>query len=475
MHTALAYWQAGRPEEAYALMKGVAYDNMYGGASPLNFGQISKFDAARGECYRDFADPIGVWSRALTEGLYGIRPDLLSENSQVDLVPGFPSHWNEASVTLPDFAYSFKRTGNTAIYTIDNKYSGKPEVKLQIDGRGVKKVTVDGKETDWQPVENSVGYPRISIGVDCGSGRPVEVSVEYGEMAEATATGTVRKEGPVTFTEMSDGLLTWFEPSVESKAERNPEAGGFDDIKSDKCRPIDISAVYNANVSDIFKNEYLSPRPTVTTLQIPKQGIGEWCHPTLTAEIEDSGLRKIVDRNGGVFKTDDGLAFKMNAEGHNIAYTSLWDNYPDSISIPLSGHASHAYLAMAGSTNHMQWGLPNGVVEIRYADGTCENFTLENPTTWAPIEQDFFTDEYAFAQPDGSALPLRFSFEDGSQSRRLGDLKGIEGVEPRRIPGGAGILLDIPTDADKELASLTVRTLSNDVVIGLMSVTLQNK
>lgn len=67
MHTALAYWQAGRPEEAYNLMKSVAKDNMYLGASPLNFGQISHYDAARGECYRDFADPIGVWSRALTE------------------------------------------------------------------------------------------------------------------------------------------------------------------------------------------------------------------------------------------------------------------------------------------------------------------------------------------------------------------------------------------------------------------------
>lgn len=291
MHTALAYWQAGRPDEAYALMKGVAYDNMYGGASPLNFGQISKFDAARGECYRDFADPVGVWSRALTEGLYGIRPDLLSANPHIDLVPGFPAEWNDASVDLPDFSYSFKKDGDSAVYIIDNKYKGCPEVKLQINGRGVKNVSVDGKRAIWQPVGNSVGYPRIAIDVDFEDKRQVTVAVEYGDVADAMTTGNARKEGPVTFVEMSDGLLTWFEPRLDKEPLPNPAASGFDDINGRKCRLIDISSAYNANVSDIFKNEYLSPRPMVTTLQIPKQGIGEWCHPTLTAEIDDSGLR----------------------------------------------------------------------------------------------------------------------------------------------------------------------------------------
>lgn len=47
------------------------------------------------------------------------------------------------------------------------------------------------------------------------------------------------------------------------------------------------------------------------------------------------------------------LAFRSPAEGKNIAYTSLWDNYPDSITVPLKGKASHAYLLMAGSTNPM--------------------------------------------------------------------------------------------------------------------------
>jgi hypothetical protein len=42
-----------------------------------------------------------------------------------------------------------------------------------------------------------------------------------------------------------------------------------------------------------------------------------------------------------------------------------------------------------------------------------------------------------------------------------------------KIPGGAATVLDLPLDPAKELKSITVRALANEVVIGLMSVTLE--
>ena len=90
-----------------------------------------------------------------------------------------------------------------------------------------------------------------------------------------------------------------------------------------------MQKVFNANVTDIFRNEYLSPRSPYTTLQLPKQGIGEWCHPLKTADIDDSGLRATVRK--GLLETKLGIPFRTPAEGHNIAFTSLWDNYPDSL------------------------------------------------------------------------------------------------------------------------------------------------
>ena len=58
-------------------------------------------------------------------------------------------------------------------------------------------------------------------------------------------------------------------------------------------------------------------------------------------------------------------------------------------------------------------------------------------------------------------------------SRDLGETLNIKGVYGREIPGGAAQMLRMPVDARKTLKSLTVRTLSNDVVIGLMGVTMQ--
>ena len=60
MHTVLAYYQTGRVEEAYRLLKANVLDFMYLGSSPANFGQLSKLDAATGEGYRDFADVTGI-------------------------------------------------------------------------------------------------------------------------------------------------------------------------------------------------------------------------------------------------------------------------------------------------------------------------------------------------------------------------------------------------------------------------------
>jgi hypothetical protein len=231
---------------------------------------------------------------------------------------------------------------------------------------------------------------------------------------------------------------------------------------------LDITKHFNASVSDIFKNEYLSPRPQTTTLQIPKQGIGEWCHPQQTAEINDSIFRTLIKDGQFVMA---GVHFRTPVEGKNIVYTSLWDNYPDSVVIPLKGRAERAWLLMAGSTNHMQSRIDNGLVVVRYTDNTADTLALRNPDNWCPIEQDYYIDGKAFQAPQ--PRPYRVCLGTGDVSRDLGKVLDIKGVYGREIPGGAAQMLSMRLHPQKRLKSLTVRTLSNDVVIGLMAVTLQ--
>ena len=118
MHTALSFFQAGRAEEGFKLLKSSVLDGMYLGESPGNFGQVSFYDAARGECYRDFGDPIGVASRVLVQGLYGILPDAL--NGRLLLKPGFPQKWEYASLHTPDIEFDFK-AGATATSVVSSR------------------------------------------------------------------------------------------------------------------------------------------------------------------------------------------------------------------------------------------------------------------------------------------------------------------------------------------------------------------
>ena len=388
MHTALAYFEAGRSEEGYRLLKANVLDQMYYGQSPANFGQISHYDAARGECYRDFGDCIGISSRTLIQGLFGIVPQAL--DGQCIIRPGFPASWNHASVKTPYLEYKYTREGNKARLEITQNFK-----------------------------------------------RPLQIVVR-----QNTGLGAYR--------------------------EIKGNSAHHQVIEYEVYRPMDLQRYYNANVSDIFKNKYLSPRPQTTTLQIPVQGIGEWCHPKMTAEINDSVFRTKISK--GIFQMA-GIPFSTPKNGRNIIYTSLWDNYPDSVTIALKGKASRAYLLMAGSTNHMQSHIDNGLVTVTYTDGTVDTLALRNPDNWCPIEQDYYIDGKAFRAPQ--PRPYRVCFGTGDVSRDLSSVVKLKGDYGREIPGGAGQMLEIQLNPEKRLKSLTLKTLSNDVVIGLMSVTLQ--
>lgn len=520
MHMALAYFQAGRPEEGYRLMKSSVLDGMYLGDSPGNFGQISYYDAARGECYRDFGDPVGVASRLLVQGLYGILPDAL--NGKMVIRPGFPTLWEDASVSLPEIAYSFRRRGNTDTYRINQHRKAPLTITLQINAmrEHIHAVRVNGDSVHWQFVEAAAGCPVVEVTTPALFNAEIEIEWAGASLnrfqieqsyrlteafslnascVESSATNIVfeaiydpqgvLQQSKVTnrqvsgiisgkpghrtfFLRAKQGDMMWWQPiniEVEPPVVNQSSALPFAKVETSACLPVNMDTFFNARVTDIFRNEYLSPRSPYTTLQLPKQGIGEWCHPALTAEIDDLGLRmQSVD---GLYDTGLGMKFRTPSEGENIAFTSLWDNYPDSLAIPLAGKASHVYLMMAGSTNHMQCRIANGVVRVYYKDGTFDTLELINPDNWCPIEQDFYVDEQAFSVP--SPRPYRFHFKSGLISQDLGKALHIEGVYGRSIEGGAGVLLDMPLNRAKELNYLMLETLSNDVVIGLMGLTLQ--
>ncbi|MEN0053364.1 MAG: DUF4450 domain-containing protein [Mucilaginibacter sp.] len=589
LHTALAYWQGNRNEEAFTLWKSAILESMYLGASPGNFQQISFYDAHRGELYRDFADPIGMAARSLVEGLFGIEPDLLKDT--LTIKPGLPRQWNYASLSIPDVQFDYKCVGQADSYIIKPAFKKTPTLKFQVAAKSVSvlSVTINGRPVKWTAVTNSVGNPVLQIlagkqkvwqiKIEWGKEKPVgsflETSITAGEMLDQTFSKAqivkikdpqkildvpvikdteltariVGSQGDHTFfAQLKQDGFTWWQPvnvnivkplvvvADTMQGERfqfkivnngsgnnisitvNPQlkiayhtniitasakktvitvpavslVPGSNQIhlsdrqnvldttlvnwninKQPDWKPetIDLSTYFNDKLSQIFKNKYLSPRPKSTTLQLPWQGIGNWAYPLITANIDDSGLKKAAAENKGIFELPDQIPFDTPTDDRkNIIFTSHWDNYPNQISIPLTGQAAHVYLLMAGSTNPMQSRLTNATVTVNYQDGTQAVLNIKNPENWWPIEQDDDFDDFAFKT--GAPKPLRVYLKTGEVATDHKQYITIKGYTNKGIDGGAATVLDLPLDSKKQLKNLELRTLTNDVVIGLMSVTL---
>jgi hypothetical protein len=445
MNMSLAYFKAGRPREGFQLLKANILDQMYLGSSPGNFGQISFLDAARGECYRDFSDCTGTAARTIIQGLYGIVPHAL--DSVCIIRPGFPLEWEHAFIRTPYLSYTYRREAGEDVYEVEQHFRQPLKIILRLNLGNGKYIDHEGTMQQHQVFR-----------------MPAAILEEYGYESAYAEQGLKHDIDKLVSRDYKYEPTPLHCPYTASQLGLDEPS----DMKTAQRYPVAIHKRFNARVTVIFKQQYLSPRPNVTTLQIPTQGVGEWCHPQLCPEINDSVLRTKIS-NGRYHVA--GVPFLMPSKGENIAYTSLWDNYPDEITFKMKGQYRYAYLLLAGSTNHMQTRIDNAVVIVTYKDHTTDTLHLIPPFNWCPIEQDYYVDQEAFKTME--PRPYRLSLGTGQVSRDLGKTLGIKGVYGREIPGGAAQMLKMPLNPKKKLKSLTLRTLSNDVVVGLMAITLE--
>lgn len=235
---------------------------------------------------------------------------------------------------------------------------------------------------------------------------------------------------------------------------------------------IDLKPYFNDKVSAVFKNRYLKPRTSAISMSVPTQGVGNALTPNVVPNIDDSGIRRMAFTSGQIVLPNRvPLATPGVASVNNISFTSAFSNYPDSLSIPLRGHASHAYLMLAGSTSAMQSQMVNALVRVSYTDNTSDILELKNPQNWWPIEQDYYVDGSAFIT--GQPMPFRVYLKSGMTGRNVTNYSIINNFSKRVIDGGAATVADIVLNPAKELKELKLIPVANDIVIGLMSLTLQ--
>jgi len=152
--------------------------------------------------------------------------------------------------------------------------------------------------------------------------------------------------------------------------------------------------------------------------------------------------------------TPQGVPFVAPAATRNVAFASLWDNWPARVTVPVAQSAAAVWLLVAGSTQPLQGRIANSVVHFRYADGVDEqlelvpplNFRMLCPWGGADYNQEF--DAFAL----GTAPPLMVDL--GSNCRAM--LYGW------RLRTGV------------KLKEVTLEALSQEVVVGLLGVSLMN-
>ncbi|MCB1130412.1 MAG: DUF4450 domain-containing protein, partial [Verrucomicrobiae bacterium] len=525
LHTALALWQAGRDDHAQRLFHGAILDSMYLGICPGNVGMTTWYDVNRRESQRDFSDPTGVMSRAIVEGLFGVRPDLLA--GKIDLNPRIPADWGHASIHHPSFDLNLKRDGAVDRYIFKQRFAKTLPAQMVIEARAdrLAKVTVNGKETAWKPVPDAVGSPRVHLTVPAAAesvielhwsgSAPAKVPAEIaakegaavtlaagakvlsiedpqgalknaaltGDRVTGTAVGTPGHR--TVFAKVRQDAMEWWQPLALRIDEAKPApqlvfTTDWAKPSKGKHEPLKLDGLFNEDLNKLFKREYLSPRSPFPSLAIPKQGFGSWCHPRVTFHIDDSGLRATAAKNSGKLILPNGvpIATATEKDAQNIAIVSQWDNHPRHLSVPMSGRAQKLYLLMAGSTNGMQSRFDNAELMIAYKDGSQTRLALDNPGTWWPIHTDYFIDDHAFRRP--GPLPLRVDLKSGKirvldEKSFVGTVEVIPGGAGKagNIPGGAATVLDVKLDPTRELESLTVRAIANEVLVGLMGATLE--
>lgn len=489
---ALAYFQAGLGGDGWKLLKGTFPQQLLFGPVPGDMGH-----AAGGT---DFNDCNGMFARTVIEGLFGYTPDYPA--GVVALHPQFPFDWNQASLQTPDISLSFERHDNSERWYVGLAKKASLEVQIPVSTTAVSRVTLNGKSVPWRS-EPGFGISTVNlriaetnaaeIMIECAdriqesssveirgvSGELVTLSLENGKLIDFHDPQGVLANASIVDGKISgklaglDGDHLVFGLCMTGKTTRwilfkiHDAAPPSEHISNELIAsgvqadatwdPIPIQQVFNADVRGIFHQKYLSPRPNTCSLRLATDGCSTWQmvldkknHPP---EIDLSGIPSLLDGKG-LIRTAQGIPFLWNEGAKNIAFTSLWDNWPRSVSIPVDKKAGAVWFLLCGSTNPMQVRIANAEIRIEYADATVEKVPVVPPFNFWSL-CPFGGIDYDYAR-DGFSLP-----KNPPRTLRLGNNCRAVVIGHSLKPG-------------KVLKSVTMEALSQEVVIGLMGMTLMN-
>ncbi len=313
-HMALGYCFAGMPEGAMEIINGNISECAFESAVPGNLG------VPYGSCGTDFGDCVSAFARTVVSGIFGYRPD--RPNERVTIAPQFPATWDHASFEHPEFKLDYKRQGGTERLSVELASASVMELELPFRGTAVKSATLNGKEVKGTikpgfgrsiyvvrtPVmkkadlavkvaqELPLGVPQFRE-VEVGSN--VELAVEGGRITgiqdaqgvlKSSKVSAGKAHGVISDNVGNNRVLALVEMGKKAPQYRifdfkvrDPKAEAYTAEKNLRQAPadakwtgIDLSNTMNGRITDIFRQEYLSPRPDTMSLRLAKDGYLIW-------------------------------------------------------------------------------------------------------------------------------------------------------------------------------------------------------
>lgn len=498
-HLALSYFQAGLPDDGYDIFRGTFLRTAFNHLSPGNLGGV--------QGGVDFGDCVHTFSRTLVSGLFGYQPDY--PNGKVRIAPQLPTHWNNVSIELPDFSIAYKRNEGTYTWSVKLKSAATLELFLPVQTDEIKEVTVNGKQVEWtltpaagrsfclivlpnadvaevviKTEKQLPFYPPLLLEGNSGevlsfSAKDAQIEwvqdnqhvLENMKIQGGTFTGKLigMKGFHTVFAWVKAGnakQLRVYRIKINDPAGDKKEAARFvNEIPASAIfENINISSRFNADVTTIYKQKYLSPRPNTVSVSLGTDGYSPWTFwhwKSLPPEIKTDKVNSLLDAANRL-NTPQGVPFEWNQGEKNIAFTSIWDNYPSKIDFPVNKTGDAVWFLVSGSTNVMQCRIANAVIRLNYADGVVDSLELIPPVNYWNLST---IDSHATAPGQGSRNDYAAEADRFCMPAKL----------PETVQLGENcraMLLNLKLRSGVELKSVSLETLSQEVVVGLMGITI---
>lgn len=473
LHLAWAYYNGGLAEEGWRLLSTIA------GAHALGIVPGAVAHVINGQGFStgcpDFPDITSLYLRVLVEGLFGVRFNLLED--AVSITPQCPPEWTRAQLKITDLELDYRVRGRTRALTVTSAVTARCTLRLPLPSTTVEAVHLQGEPAPyrlepgigrcWLVVEANLpgtlclettfsgerppvlaGRERVTPGHDwrarvrrgtIAEWRDPAASLTDARITDDTLSARASGNGGhhTVFLRVTQGAWNGWLPAdfeIRPPAPRPARAprGTF--------VPVDMGRLFNIALADIHSQAYRQPRPRGYSIMAKLNGRFGWdwnAGGWGTVKVDDRRLR---EADGGVFTTPSGIPFLTPTQGPNAACASVWENFPRELVVPLSSSGTELAVWLIGVTNPMQAYVENARLTVHYADGQTTSVALVNPVNF---------DDWLVApvQADNETVP--FSDANHAIVQRLA-------LDPRR-----------------ELRELRVRAVANEVIVGVLGVSVR--